>query len=358
MNLSKKISGQGWAFRTMLALFFAGLVAIAGCGNKSDAADTSQEEPADYTIGEPITDPNLAAIVNSKYGTDTLTTEEFRNQYQLVLERFPNIEGSPEQTRELRRNLVEDFVMRHAIFGEADELNIVADTARVSAQMERIRSQFPTREAYEQALSQENITEDSLRISISDLIRQQMVQEHLEEGATPPSDSEIESFRQEQSEQIRARHILFLTPPGAEEAALDSIQNVAEAVLDSVKSGADFAEMARRHSDDGSANQGGDLSYFSRGQMVPPFEEAAFALRDSGDITPNLVKTRYGYHIIQLTDRREGQLMDTSQAREMLLGRRRQEAVESGIERLRKEVTVRINDEVVDADLNEPLIPR
>src|SRR5690606_14160696 len=116
--------------------------------------------------------------------------------------------------------------------------------------------------------------------------------------------------------------------------------------LDSVKSGADFAEMARRQSDDGSANQGGDLSYFSRGQMVPPFEEAAFALRDSGDITPNLVKTRYGYHIIQLTDRREGQLMDTSQARELLVGRRRQEAVESGIERLRKEVKVRINDEV------------
>lgn len=358
MYLSMQSKGRTWTFRTFLALLLVGLMTAVGCGNTSDKNEEEVgSETTDYRLGEPITDSTLAAIVTSKYGTDTLTTETFLAQYNMVLERFPMIQGSPEQTRELRRNLVEDFVMRHALFGEADELNIVADTERINMQIARIRSQFPNEEAYQQALVEEGITEDSLRNSIRDLIRQQMVQEHMEAGAVQPTESEIEAFRQEQAQQIRASHILFLTPPG-DTGAEDSIRAKAEAVLDSIKAGADFAEMARRHSDDGSASQGGDLNYFSRGQMVPPFEEAAFSLKDSGDVTPELVKTQYGYHIIQLTDRRTGELVDTSQARQMLLSRNRQEAVEAGINRLRAEVTVRVNPNVVQVDLNQPLIPR
>lgn len=350
--------GRTWTFRTLLALLLVGVMTVVGCGNTSDENEEEVgSETTDYRLGEPITDSTLAAIVTSKYGSDTLTAEAFLEQYNMVLERFPMIQGSPEQTRELRRNLVEDFVMRHALFGEAEELNIVADTARIAEQIGRIRSQFPTEEAYQQALGDEGITEDSLRNSIRDLIRQQMVQEHMEAGATAPSEGDIEAYRQEQAQQIRASHILFLTPPG-NATAEDSIRMQAETVLDSIKSGADFAEMARRHSDDGSASQGGDLNYFSRGQMVPPFEEAAFALSDSGDVTQELVKTQYGYHIIQLTDKRTGEPVDTSQARQMLLSRNKQEAVEAGINRLRGEVTVRINSDVVQADLNQPLIPR
>jgi peptidyl-prolyl cis-trans isomerase C len=98
---------------------------------------------------------------------------------------------------------------------------------------------------------------------------------------------------------------------------------------------------------------GGDLGYFTRGQMVEPFENAAFALGDSGEVTDELVRTQYGYHIIKLTGRETGALMDAAEAREMLVQTRRRRAVEEGVMQLRKTVTVRINPTVVDADLND-----
>jgi peptidyl-prolyl cis-trans isomerase D len=100
-------------------------------------------------------------------------------------------------------------------------------------------------------------------------------------------------------EQIRASHIL-LNLPGKDEAA---VRKQAESVLQQVKSGADFAELAKKISEDaGTRDKGGDLDYFSRGRMVPEFEAAAFALQP-GQVS-DLVRTQFGLHIIKLVDRR------------------------------------------------------
>ena len=100
-------------------------------------------------------------------------------------------------------------------------------------------------------------------------------------------------------EQIRASHIL-LTTEGKDDAA---VKAQAEQVLKEAKSGADFAALAKKYSqDESNAQQGGDLDYFSRGRMVPAFDTAAFALKP-GEIS-DLVKTEFGYHIIKVTDRK------------------------------------------------------
>src|SRR5688572_27749425 len=100
-------------------------------------------------------------------------------------------------------------------------------------------------------------------------------------------------------EQIRASHIL-LSIEGKDEAA---VRAQAEQVLKEAKSGADFAALAKKYSqDETNAQQGGDLDYFGRGRMVPAFETAAFALKP-GEIS-DLVKTEFGYHIIKLVDRK------------------------------------------------------
>lgn len=100
-------------------------------------------------------------------------------------------------------------------------------------------------------------------------------------------------------EQLRASHILLKTE-GKDDAA---VKTRAEDLLKQANAGADFAELARKHSEDeGAAKNGGDLDYFGRGRMVPEFDQAAFAL-EPGKIS-DLVKTQYGYHIIKLVDRR------------------------------------------------------
>lgn len=80
----------------------------------------------------------------------------------------------------------------------------------------------------------------------------------------------------------------------------------AEAVLAQVQAGSDFAALAKQYSQDGSASNGGDLGLFSKGQLDPDFENAAFALQP-GQVS-GVVKTQYGYHIIKVTDKQGDQL--------------------------------------------------
>ncbi|MGY6708194.1 MAG: peptidylprolyl isomerase [Rhizobiaceae bacterium] len=96
----------------------------------------------------------------------------------------------------------------------------------------------------------------------------------------------------ELSEEVRARHIIVETE---EEAA---------ALIAELDEGGDFEELAREHSQDGAAQRGGDLGFFSRGQMVPEFEEVVFDMEVDA-YTSEPVQTQFGWHVIQLVDRRE-----------------------------------------------------
>jgi peptidyl-prolyl cis-trans isomerase D len=104
-------------------------------------------------------------------------------------------------------------------------------------------------------------------------------------------------------EERRASHILVTVPKGAPQAEKDKAKAKAEELLAQVKKNPDsFAEVAKKNSQDtASAAQGGDLDFFARGAMTKPFEDAAFALKNKGDIS-GLVETEFGYHIIKLTD--------------------------------------------------------
>ena len=334
-------------------LLFGG--ALAGCDEEpGEEADVSEE--ATFNLGEPITDSTYALVVTSDYGADTLTAVAFRQQFDRFVQEFPPLAADVQQSQELRRMIAESFVFQHVLKGEAERAGIVADTALVAEQFRQIRSRFPDAAAFAEVLAAQGVTEDELRADIEEQVRQQAVQEEILTAAVGPSEEELEAYRQEQAEEVRAQHILFMVGPDATAEERAEVEARAEAVLDTIGGGADFAEMARRHSEDkGSAPAGGDLDYFSRGYMVAPFEEAAYALQDSGDVTEELVETEFGYHIIRLTGRRTGEPMDTSRARQVIMRERQQEAMEEGFVRLREGagVVVHVNDAIVEADLNE-----
>lgn len=96
----------------------------------------------------------------------------------------------------------------------------------------------------------------------------------------------------EMGEEIRARHIIVET------------QEEAAGIIAQLDEGGDFEELAQEHSQDGAAAQGGDLGYFTQGQMVPEFEEAAFAMEVSAH-SSEPVETQFGWHVIKLEDRRD-----------------------------------------------------
>ena len=115
-------------------------------------------------------------------------------------------------------------------------------------------------------------------------------------------------------EQIRASHILLKTE-GKDEAA---VKAAAEDLLKQARAGADFAELARKHSEDeASAKNGGDLDYFGRGQMVPEFDLVAFGM-ESGQMS-DPVKTQFGYHIIKVVDKKPATMRALADVRPQLV---------------------------------------
>ncbi|MFO7259949.1 MAG: peptidyl-prolyl cis-trans isomerase [bacterium] len=121
---------------------------------------------------------------------------------------------------------------------------------------------------------------------------------------TALTDEELRAIyeREQPGLQVRARHILLRVPPDATPAQRDSVLALARDLQQRAASGADFAALASEYSQDpGSARQGGDLGLFGRGQMVPPFEEAAFALQ-VGEVS-DVVETPFGFHIIKVEER-------------------------------------------------------
>lgn len=137
-----------------------------------------------------------------------------------------------------------------------------------------------------------------------------------------PSESEIERYyrqnrqRYEVSESIRASHILFMTE-GKSEEEQEELKEKAEEVLNQIRQGADFAELAKEHSDDtATAEKGGDLGWVARGQMVPTFEKEAFAL-EAGE-TSNVITTQYGYHIIKVHEKRSAHTQSLEEVRDQI----------------------------------------
>lgn len=95
----------------------------------------------------------------------------------------------------------------------------------------------------------------------------------------------------------------------ADPAARAVIEAKAQSVLDQIKAGADFATMAKKYGQDGTAASGGDLGWFGRGDMVPEFENAVFALK-KGELSPTLVQSQFGYHIVKLNNTKTEQVKD------------------------------------------------
>jgi peptidyl-prolyl cis-trans isomerase D len=139
-------------------------------------------------------------------------------------------------------------------------------------------------------------------------------------------------------EEVRASHILLKTE-GKDEAV---VRKQAEDVLAQIKGGADFAELARKVSEDTSKEQGGDLDFFARGRMVPEFENAAFAMAPGQ--TSDIVKSQFGFHIIRVTDKRAGSTRTLDEVRQQIQDQLQQEIADQQITTRAQQLEARIKD--------------
>lgn len=128
-------------------------------------------------------------------------------------------------------------------------------------------------------------------------------------------------------EQRRASHILFPVAADADEATVEKTRAEAEKVLKQIRDGGDFAKLAEQYSGDpGSAKKGGDLGYFTAGDMVPEFDKAVFAMQ-TGQVS-DLVRTQFGFHIIELTDIKGSEIPPLDEVRDQLVKELKQRQID------------------------------
>jgi len=324
----------------------AAALLLTGCGSGSSGGGA--EVP--YQVGEALTDTTVAVVVSSEYGTDTVQAQQYQRQSQMRTQKLSPDQRTPDTLQSIHRELVRRIVGGHVMRGKAQAENLPVDSAQVESRLQQIKQRYQNEAQLKKQLAQNNMTVDSLRSYLANQLKTQALQQQMAERAETPTTSEVEEYSKK-NRRIRAQHILLRAGENAAQAKVDSAREAAAALVDSAKAGVDFAALARRHSEGPSADQGGDLGFFTKSQMVEPFSEAAFALADSGDIAPEPVRTRFGYHVIRLTN--AGEPMDTTKARKQMMQERRKQTFDQELEKLMANATVRVNPDIVEAGLPE-----
>ncbi|WP_161524732.1 peptidylprolyl isomerase [Alteribacter lacisalsi] len=306
-------------------LFASALVVVLGACSNGDAAEEentenmdngdteteAQNEEEDVTeIGESEGDETV--IVETSAGN--ITEEEF-------VDRLVDLYGEA-----VLRDMIEDKIMEN----QAEELGVTEED--IQEEIEDLRETLGAEsdEQFLQALQMQGIgNEEDLR----SLVQHHLVLQRLTGDEGDIDDAEVRA-EYDRGEEVEARHILV------------DDEETAEEVYERLMDGEDFSELAGEYSTDpGSREDGGSLGFFRRGTMVPPFDAAAFSL-DEGEISEP-VRSDFGYHIIEVTDRNpfedsfeevEDQLRNTIFQRKMAnMSKRQQE--------LYDEVNVEIIDE-------------
>jgi len=265
--------------------------------------------PATLLLGSCSSEEATKAVVAKVNGAPIYATDlnlgVTRYQQSLAAGgREPNLEEEAEH----RAAALETLIENELLFQEAERRGFAAEQQAVDEELATIAGQFPSARMFEEALAQMGISREDLH---KDLERAQCVRKMIASSIEPEvvvSAEEVRAYYDGnprlflEPERIRARHILLKITEDATEAKRAEARRTLEDLRRRALQGESFAELARKYSQDPAADDGGDLGYFSRGQMVSSFEEAAFALPIGG--ISGVVSTPFGYHLIQLVDRR------------------------------------------------------
>lgn len=324
-----------------LALVLVAPLASA-CRKPAVSAETQSAAPQPAKP-VPETLPEVLARVNGEDVTKT--------QFERFISNLEMNAGGPvpaERRNEVYRNALDQIVDMRLLVQEVKARKIPGDEQMADSQLQGIRSRFPSEEAFKQALAAENTTAEKLK---GDLLTQSGINKLMADeqaGAPDVTDADVKTFYDQnpdkfkRPEQVRASHILFKTEGDA--AAKKKARAMAETVLKEAKGGKDFGALAKQHSSDGSAPQGGDLGFFEKERMVPEFSNAAFAMQP-GQVS-DIVESQFGYHIIKVTERKAPETIALDEVaprvKQYLTQQRRKERADAFVKQLRSKAKIEV----------------
>jgi len=214
----------------------------------------------------------------------------------------------------LKNDVLEGLIDQELLYQESIKNGVKVDNGLIEKEWGRIADQFPSEIELNKALTSQNLSEAIIRrqiergLAINQLINDKIVDKI---NVSPKEirdyyDNNPKAFME--PEEIRASHILIKVEPNADQAQRDSALNKIKELQSRLQNGEDFASLAKEFSEGPSKTGGGDLGKFKRGQMVKPFEDAAFALK-RGEIS-DVVETKFGFHLIKVFEKNPETLID------------------------------------------------
>lgn len=311
----------------------AALLPLALSAQEAKPAAPELPDPVAIVEGEKISRADLEDTFNGALASSGINADDL----------------TPEQKMAGYREILDELIIDKLISRKASTVEV--KDADLEGEVGRIKGQFPSEDVFKSEMAKAGETDSSFRDSVKKMMQQQQWMETQIGDKASVSDADIKKFYEENKKEfehpelVRASHILIRVPEDADEKTVAEKKKAADAALERVTSKKeDFTAVAKEVSEEpGAKESGGDLNFFPKDRMVPEFANAAFAMK-KGDISKEPVRTKFGWHVIQVTDRKDSGTMPYDEVKgqvgSYLEGGKRREAVRNVIDTLRAEAKV------------------
>lgn len=285
------------------------IAALLSCGSPSSAADTETKTAAPKA-DTANADQGAVARVNGV----AISSLELKRASKVMLAGQRIKEPTAEQRKELEKQALSQLVSAELLYQAGQKLEVKDLDKLVDDKLAQGKARFANEQDFTKAMKDLDMDEKVLRdYTRRDLIITNFIEKTIvptvkvsEDDARKFYDQNPDKFTR--AESVKASHILVGVDQKASTEEKKAAREKAEKIHKELVAGADFAKLAKENSTCPSSQQGGDLGYFGKGQMVPAFEKAAFALKP-GEIS-DVVETQFGYHIIKLTEKKAAEKVE------------------------------------------------
>lgn len=262
------------------------------------------------------------AIVNG----EMITLDEYKKVADPMIEQYSKVfTGLDKESKlaELKKYILNQMIEEKILLQEAEKKKIKITDVDIDEGLKELKKSFTSEDDFKAELKRQNMTEKELRKKVKDSLSvRKLIEQEIEAKVEPPTEQEIQNYYNEHKkdferpDQIRVRHILIKLDKNADLKTKSKVLNTMRDIEKQLKAGADFAELAKKYSEDpGSKDKGGDIGFFAKGMMVKEFEDAAFKLK-KGQIS-DIVPTDFGYHIIKLEEEKPGKQLELTDELEL-----------------------------------------
>jgi len=282
---------------------------------------------------EPVVEALPALIV---INDQEITKADFLVEFEQSLQKDQQLSGI--EREELQRSFLVQLIDRELIHGEARRLNIALTDADVEVALQGYREDYPG-SSFEEMLVERGLTLEAWREELKESLIMEKLLEQAVYSMVSVSDEEVAAYFKanrdqfDRPEQVRARQIVV-----ADEAE-------GQEVLGILRQEHPFAEVAAEYSLSPDAEQGGDLGFFSRGEMPPEFDEIVFDLPVKR--LSDLVQSEYGYHIFLVEEKRKAKRLNKKEAsdeiRAILDGRKKEEVYLAWLQDMRARAVISVD---------------